>query len=383
VNENYSSSVLPIPLPELIELASSANARCRFPGDQEDQELRGYHSIRSIAQVSNEEPKPRTVNPFSTDQYDRPRTRSSLAWVRIGYCFIALFHPIMRKCYDTVSCNQRDVGDMLSGAATWRYLSMRFAQLCAERGVGLGRQEMDDANYLEASEAIASSLLRTAKLQRNFLNNLLHCDATELAGGSTTLAVKTQDSAFCRGFLVAVNDLGHLAETGSDFVVRTERALSQQNQQKVRHNILMLDSIDPRSNVNAVPRRISDHPIHLVGNSDEIRFVVVVSDVPDLLKGSLNPDEFYSGRFRLNKAHIRDVFLGQRYQTVFPMIERLDETADAANQVVDFHSRPPPITFNDQAADMESISDCDTLISSKQITRAFFSSKRLREFDPS
>jgi hypothetical protein len=87
---------------------------------------------------------------------------------------------------------------------------------------------MSPANYLEASEEIASSLIQAAKVQRTFLNDLLHGNATDLPGGSTTLAVKTEDARSCEGFLVTVNDLRDQSGLRSDVVVRVRKALLQQ-----------------------------------------------------------------------------------------------------------------------------------------------------------
>jgi hypothetical protein len=145
----------------------------------------------------------------------------------------------------------------------------------------------------------------------------------------------------------------------------------------------MLDSIECPSTERATPYKVLDHSVHLIGSPDEVRFVVVVSDVPDL-KGNQIPQDPYEGRFRLNKSHLRDVFLGRRYHGLFPpSVLTLDRAMTASRQDDNSSLHPPPAEIMLDEKNVEEELENETLISSKQVSRLFFSYKSRRNVDHS
>lgn len=201
-------------------------------------------------------------------------------------------------------CALPDHGGFMLRTLTWRYLA---ATLAVYRASWPGSQEQRSFDIDDARR----SLIFAAKNQREMLE-ALHVDPMRIAGDFTGLAITLSTDEKIESFVVTIREID--CDVSSRLLSETAtNALAASGERMINHDILLTGSISNTA-MNVIPSSLGRH-VHLVGNPDEVRFIVVVSDVPDHIKVN-QPAAKSEGRFRLSKSRLRDALLG-RASSVF------------------------------------------------------------------
>ncbi len=300
-----------------------------------------------------------------------------LEWTSVGTDLTAICPTVLRTGSYHDRCKLPDAGGFLLRALVWRYLATRLAMLRTS-------QKIKGYHPLFSLDAVRRSLIHTAKTQREMLDTILMAD-TNVAGDMTALAVSQHAAASFNSYLVTVSELSGGDKDAFKLTSRAKFALNNVKNPEINHKVIMSDDI-PSAFEYGDSYCWGDQPIHLVGNPDEVRFVFVVSGVPD--NDDRPPsDEIYEGRFRLSKSGLRDAFAGlpsdearfygglefyrAAYQTISidPMYPDRSVLHSAADKLgLDYHA--PEAVKN------------DSLISRSKVAREFFGYKGLAELDP-
>jgi hypothetical protein len=133
--------------------------------------------------------------------------------------------------------------------------------------------------------------------------------------GGATLAncgLFTVRSAKCDAHLITINQLCDLyLHNETDLVACAKDVLRCKDIDGTINNIVMLDSAELLSRKHR-SYQVYDRNVHLVGNPDEVRFVIFVSELTETKEPTKPPEEApYEGRFRISKSLLRDAFVGR------------------------------------------------------------------------
>jgi hypothetical protein len=187
---------------------------------------------------------------------------------------------------------------MMLGMVSWRYLAARLALHRAGRPL----RPYVAYNLEETRQA----LLHAARIQRKVLKLILFPDFP-IVGDLIALSLVPFDVGPTDSYLVKVNELSGCGFSGEKLLLRVKAALESRYTQDINHKVVMTDNFN-LSNFDHNAYSIGDQ-LQVIGNPDEVRFVVVVSGVPDP-----NDEEAflrtYEGRFELNKERLRGMLLG-------------------------------------------------------------------------
>jgi hypothetical protein len=215
------------------------------------------------------------------------------------------------------------------------------------------------------------------------LLNLILAAQSEVAGDMTALAVTPLGESGADDYLVNVSELGARVPTCAELIDRARVALKRPPKENINHNILMTSCIN--DNDMTVLAQCIGNNIHVAGNFDDVRFIVVVSDVPDRNKPD-DPPAAYEGRFRLDKSRLKEAFLGRTdHRSSFGIRSEADWKRDLVRAVPVPAELDQPvfrstaIQLNSEQKEEENTDD--DVISRGQVAREFFGYKGLPDLD--
>lgn len=249
--------------------------------------------------------------------------------------------------------------------AGWRYLAA--ALFATRRFCSL----QSATSALELNQ-IESMLVSTARSQRLLAGSLLKSQES-VVGDLNALALDG-DRTSLKSYLLAVNCLSRTAVDTSNFVARAKSALDAAKTSDGHHVILIADNL--RESSKGMPFSYEqDGNVHLVGDANKIRFVIVCSLVPE--KRAVAEEDVADGSCPLSVSRLRAAFLDgakveSRYyflakrRSEFPKIE---SKIHVGRDELDEDSSP-------------SIDDSRSVISRTKLARRFFGYKGLPDIDP-
>jgi hypothetical protein len=297
---------------------------------------------------------------------ERVEIPSGFGWTPTGSTLSAISPAFLRTGRYHEACVLPDNGSFLVRALGWRYLALQLALRRAvtrqqPRGLCLSETE----NYL----------VLAAKSQRRILNHMF-VSHDEVAGNMTALAVTAEDHESFDSFLVTVSELSDAHPGGHALLSRARDALGNSNKLNIHHCILMADSISG-SSMRSSAHSNSDHRIHLIGNLDEVRYIVFVSDVPDQSRPFVDPGDLYEGRFRLNRSRLKDIFFRRPHEEkgifgeAFPMWSKTTASTTLDHRPASVFMSGRYLVTDGAIPD----SPADGLISREHVARRFFGYK--------
>jgi hypothetical protein len=284
----------------------------------------------------------------------------SLEWTPTGSSLSAIAPPILRSGRYHDVCLLPDNGGFLMRAICWKYLA---TQLAMRRASATKRHSLVHVHETE------NVLVNAAKTQRRILNGMLISEE-QLAGDLTALAITAEDNDHFDSFLVTVSELSHVVRDGVRLVSRAQQALSKINKCDVHHCILMADSINNKSMQDSAYYSCGQQ-IHLVGNPDEVRFIIFVSDVPD---HDVVSTESYEGLFQLDRSRLRDLFISNSHndKKYIDALTLWARTIDTPSSKFEPDALFQFLTYGPAHNEAETEDSHDEIISREQIARKFF-----------
>lgn len=376
----YSTRQPPIPatITDILQLVADARQSSTF--DDEEKEVTGFIDFVSAFKERAEQSANLAALEAITDALDMvERTAAhqalfalwndlhvprSLEWVPTGRSLSAIAPPILRSGSYHDVCLLPDNGGVLMRAICWKYLA---TQLAMRRASAKNRRTLAHVHETE------NVLVHAAKTQRRILNGML-ISQEQLVGNLTALAVAAEHSDHFDSFLVTVSELSNVVRDGVKLVSRAQQALSKLNKRNVHHCILMADDVNNKSTKDNVYYACGQQ-IHLVGNPDEVRFIIFVSDVPDHDLASTSSHDLYEGGFQLDRSRLRDLFISnsRKDKTYVDALTLWARTFDPSSSKFEPDALLQFLTdgsaFKEEA---ESMAPDDEIISREQIARRFF-----------
>lgn len=332
--------------------------------------LDSRHQAELAASAADNSIFKRLINERRTENYSVAALRDWLEWTLVGNAMNVLCPTVLRTGQYHEQCNVPGEGRFLLRTLAWRYLASR---LMIRRATHFGATPLSNLDDVE------KALVLTAKAQRKMLTRMA-ITRTEIAGDFLALTVipcAHSDASY----LVNVSELCDVEKNTSRLFERAHQAITTTAKQRVNHNIVMTSDISDATGCSIAYSH--DHPVHLVGNSDEIRFIVVVSALPDQNFPKDDPDDTYEGRFRLNKRRLRDVFRGVSEQpSLFNSEAAVGKMSKNDNTV----THVPSSTHSEGQYNIHLPKDAlrqeaEPAISRRRIARAFFGYRGLLEPD--
>jgi hypothetical protein len=311
--------------------------------------------------------------PINDPTFVDAQVPACLHWVQISKGVAGLSPAVLHSTHP----NQVDhAACFLVRALTLRYLAARLAM-------------EQDALPDDPREA-ERSLLLTAKTQRTMLSVL--ATEVQIFSEGMTLAIKSQENEQCYGYLIRNIELCEVESANHSLISRAQAALFQnkENENCECHSILMTDSLKVHS-IRGRSHRVFDHGIHLIGNPDEVKYIILVSGVSNRSEKSSWPEKDYTdpykGRFRISSSKLRDKFLGRTSTSAAKWNDsgpvQFARHASPLSYVYSFGGFPPlDVEMDDANGHGVEESESETLISNRRIARRFFGYRGLREPTP-
>ena len=260
---------------------------------------------------------------------------------------------------------------MLVRSLGWRFL----AGLLTMNKLAAHKAERLESRLSETQH----SLVGAAKAQRRLMEHVLR-PREDVAGEMTALAVAPRDDEYFDSYLVSVNEFSAGSVGMKTVVARAKQALETTRHISIKHHILITDDISRDFALDGTYFQY-DRQIHLVGNPDNVKFCIFVSNVPDHNR-PLDPVDLSEGRFRLSRSRLRDAFLGVArdeaniHETALP-ISTGNRRLMLAPNLFQF-----PDCSGATAQDLSGEEKSDGLISRERVARVFFGYKGISDADP-
>jgi hypothetical protein len=256
----------------------------------------------------------------------------------------------------------------------WRYLTALVAMK------KLTMLELPQVESLLAETQRA--LLSTARTQRRAIRHVLPA-GENVAGDLTALTWTSSGEDHFVTRLICVTEFRNDGFGVEPLLSRARAVLADQEISHLNHSIWITDDMSG----TFVPNRTycqHDENINLVGNPDDGRFFIFVSDVPDHNRPSDSADRG-EGRFRLNRSRLRDTFLGivKEERDLYPA--HLPRTTVLPTLRLSSRGRGLSVRFGTDDVHLEppSVTErSDTVISRQKTARVFFGYKGLTDLDP-
>lgn len=215
-------------------------------------------------------------------------------------CVKAFFPAMLRGGSYYIPCDLRDsMSGTLVRSLGWRYLA---GLLALDKITALDTQRLD--TMLNETERM---LVGAAKSQRR-LRRCLFPPAQFIEGDMTALALAPSKNNYFDSYLVSVNELPAGCMKIESVIARAKMSLHPTGQRDLRHRVFITDDISRHFVVSAA-YQADDLLVLLSGDIDNLRFFILVTDIPDHNRPP-DPPAFDEGRFRLSRSRLRDAFKG-------------------------------------------------------------------------
>jgi hypothetical protein len=283
---------LPLSLEKIIRLAS--DAREAF--------IRSHQNERTL-QLCNKPCKTQSDDSESNSiSSSKAVGQKTTAWVSLGRDVACLDPDLLSetyKCFDFRKTDTRAVITMIRVLKA-HYISHIVASTKYKKYMGNQERSKQDAEW---------SFARAAETQISFISNIFETFNIENRVEYATIALKQNKASADRGYLVTINTIFDRNGLSANVLNKAIFDAKLRNTDLTGHSVILMDDI---RQFDIHFHRVYEPNVHVVGNQDDIRFVIVVSDLLDQAKNTMLPDNTQEECFSLNKRGLDRLFLGAR-----------------------------------------------------------------------